>query len=364
MSREQDLNRNEQASPHKLSEAKKRGSVAKSADAMSLSVILVATVACFALAMPAARDLARLMAHSLAVSPAAFAGTSAAALWLSAEVVAALRVLAPLLFALCVAVVLMGLLQARGVFSFTPLKPDLKRLNPLEGFKRFFSVRLLYEAGKSTLKLLVLAGVAYLALSALGKAAAHMVNMPGKTLLFEVIGAAGGVVMKLCAALALFAAVDLIFTHWDFLRSLRMSKREVEDEHKHREGDPRIKHRLRELRQEFLKRTRAVAKVPSASVLITNPTHIAVALRYEHGTSPAPQVVAKGAGRLAARMREVAHRNQVPIVQNPVLARALFKEVESDAYLPERWYPQVAKILVWLQAAQKQAADMRTRGQS
>jgi flagellar biosynthetic protein FlhB len=135
-----------------------------------------------------------------------------------------------------------------------------------------------------------------------------------------------------------------------------MSKREQEDEHKHREGDPRIKIRLRELRQQFLQRTQAVAKVPTANVLITNPTHVAVALRYEHGKSPAPQIVAKGAGRLAARMREVAYQSQVPIVQNPVLARALFEEVALEAYVPEKWYPQVAKILVWLQAARRAQA--------
>jgi flagellar biosynthetic protein FlhB len=129
---------------------------------------------------------------------------------------------------------------------------------------------------------------------------------------------------------------------------MRMSKRDVKDEAKNRDGDPRIRARIRELRKEMLKRSKSMANVPKADVLITNPTRIAIALTYDHGKSAAPRVVAKGAGDLAKKMRETAQRHQIPIVQNRPLARALFREVDYEGYVPEKWYPQVAKIMVWV----------------
>lgn len=326
-----------------------------------MAVIGVLTVACFALAESALQDMARLAVQGLSVSPNALESPGSAVLLAGQMVVMALKVLAPLLFGLVVMAVLVGLLQTRGVFSATPLKPDWSRLNPATGFKRFFSMRLLYEALKSTLKLAALALVATLAIQALLPGATKLLGLPGKALIHQLIQASGALVAKLCAVLAVFAVVDLTFARWDFMRNMRMSRREVDDELKNREGDPRIKSRLRDLRMQYLQRTRSVARVPTADVLITNPTHIAVALRYEHGRSPAPQLVAKGAGRLAKRMREMAYKSRVPIVQSPVLARALYKEMGNDSYVPEHWYPQVARILVWLQAARQHRATTGSR---
>ncbi len=349
---QQDMDRNEEATPYKLEEARKRGSVARSTELMSLAVMSMVTVALFALAAPALRDLAGLLARGLSGrvrldDPNAAGRLGADVLW------AALQILAPLLFSLVVVVVAVSVLSSGAVFSSTPLKPDFNRLNPVTGFKRLFSIKLLYEAFKSVLKLVALAFVGGLALGALLPGMAHLYGASAKGLLATLVGSAAGLAAKLCAVLAFFALVDVLFSRWDFKRSLRMSQREIEDETKHREGDPRIKSRLRELRLEFLKRSRAVAKVPQADVLITNPTHLAVALRYEHGKSVAPQVLAKGAGSMARQMRELAYRSGVPVVQNVPLARALFKEVEQDGYVPERWYPQVARILVWVRNARQ-----------
>jgi flagellar biosynthesis protein FlhB len=351
MNREQDLDRNEQATPFKLQEAKKKGATAKSMDATSLAVIVVAAIACFGMATSAIQAAATLLAKGLATpvdQHGSLLGTIAAVEGLSYT---ALSVIAPLLFAVVVAVVASGLLQSGGVFSTTPLKPDVTRLNPVTGFKRLFSVRLLYEGIKSTLKLAVLAVIAGLALWALLPGAEKLLASQHRGFLFTLADQAGGLIAKMAAGLAFFAAVDLVFARWDFMRNLRMSRREIEDEVKHREGDPRIRARLRELRMQLLQRARSVAKVPQADVLITNPTHYAVALRYEHGKSPAPQVLAKGRGLTAWRMRELAYKARVPIVSHPPLARTLYKAVDADGYVPEQWYPQVAKILVWLQAS-------------
>ena len=351
MSAAQDLDRNEKASPFKLEEAKKRGQVAKSADAMSLAMLLVATVSLFALAPAAVRGMATLMKQGLSGSAVPLNTAADASQWVSGAIFAALKVLGPLMLVLVVVAVVVQLLQTGPVFSTTPLKPDWNRLNPLTGFKRLFSMKLVFEAVKSVLKLLALVGVAWLVLKALLPGAAKLQAATPKAFIFLTLDAAAGLAGKLCAALALFVVVDLLYTRWDYLRTLRMSRREMTDEHKHRDGDPRIKARLRELRLEFLRRTQAMNNVPNADLLVTNPTHLAVALRYRHGESVAPQLIAKGAGGLAKRMRDVAYRSQVPIVQSPALARALFKEVEQEAYVPERWYPQIAKLLVWAQTA-------------
>jgi flagellar biosynthesis protein FlhB len=351
MSREQDVDRNEKATPYKLEEARKRGSVPRSADALSFGVVATLVIALFALGVPALNALAALLARGLNTSATHAGDIQGAMRLIGAGLHDALQVIARLLFGLIVVVVGLQILQHGPVLSTQPLKPDFSRLNPVMGFKRLLSVKLLYEAFKSVAKLAVLVIVGWLAISVVWRGASRFHVLPTKTFLISLVESAGGLAAKLCAVLALFALVDLLFVRWDYLRSLRMSRREIEDEHKHRDGDPRIKARLRELRHEFLKRTRAVTKVPQADVLITNPTRIAVALRYRHGESPAPQVLAKGAGGLARRMRDIAYRSRVPIVHSPALARALFKEVEQQAYVPERWYPQVARILVWVQAA-------------
>ena len=348
MSQQQDLDRNEEATPHKLDESRKRGSVAKSPDLVSFVVLAMATVALFGLAVPALRGMASLLARGLSTRTMRLDDPRVVGQLVNDAMFMALQILSPLLFSLVIVVIAVHLLSSGAVFSATPLQPDFTRLNPVTGFKRLLSIKILYEAFKSILKLAALGAVSFLAIKTLLPEAAHLYAHSAKGLMMTLVNASAGLSAKFCAVLALFALIDVLFSRWDFMRNLRMSQREIEDETKHREGDPRIKSRLRELRMEFLQRSRAVAKVPQADVLITNPTHLAVALRYEHGKSAAPQVLAKGAASMARQMRELAYRSGVPVVQNPPLARALYKEVEQDAYVPERWYPQVAKILVWV----------------
>jgi flagellar biosynthetic protein FlhB len=161
------------------------------------------------------------------------------------------------------------------------------------------------------------------------------------------------VLVKLVMVMLVLGLLDVLYVRWEFGKRMRMSKREVKDEVKSREGDPRIRARIRDLRKQMLKRSQALAKVPSADVLVTNPTRVAVAISYKHGVSTAPQVVAKGAGEAARSMRKLASRHQIPIVQNRALARALFREVDYDGYVPEKLYPQVAKIMVWVYAMRR-----------
>jgi flagellar biosynthetic protein FlhB len=154
--------------------------------------------------------------------------------------------------------------------------------------------------------------------------------------------------LKIALILWLVAALDALYTRREFATQMRMSHRELRDEVKHREGDPRIRARLRELRRELLKRSLALRATRKADVLVTNPTHLAVALRYAHGEMESPRLLAKGAGRLAAGMRRVAARHAIPVVQNAPVARALFRDVAVDGAVPPELYGPVARILVWV----------------
>lgn len=365
MSRDQDMDRNEQATPYKLEQARKRGQVARSTDVTSLGVLLCALLALQALLPGDLQALAQDLARDLARAANAVDTPAAAHQLLAGLLMQGLHVLAPTLLCVLVGSVVVALVQAGGLaFSTDPIKPDFTRLNPVQGFKKLFSVRILYEALKSTVKLLALAGVAWLALKALVPDAMKLLSRPAQAMLPTLTDRAGGVLAKLCMVLLFFALIDLLFVRWEFLRQLRMSKKEIEDEHKHREGDPRIKRRQRELRLQFLKSSQAVQKVPQAQVVITNPTHVAVALRYEHGVTPAPVLLAKGKGMLAREIRLQAQRAGVPVVHSPRLARALFKEVQQDGYVPEHWYPPVARILVWLRTLREAQARAHAVGSS
>ena len=191
------------------------------------------------------------------------------------------------------------------------------------------------------------------ALAALLPGLPGLVHVDGHAYLPLLFDMAGALMAKLMAVLLVLAAVDFIYVRREYARRMRMSRREIKDEYKQREGDPRIRQRIKELRVQLLKRAQAMRKLPQADVLITNPTRVAVAISYEHGVSPAPKVVAKGAGQLARKMRDAAFRHRVPIVQSAPLARALYREADDGGYVPEKWYPQVAKILVWVLAARR-----------
>ena len=359
---ERDADLSEDATPYKLEEARKKGSVSKSQDFTAMAIMAALAATLYASGWDVLRKLLRMQQQILARVSVREMGVDASAAWLGQLAVGMLTVLGPFFLTLVVTAVAVTLLQTGFGFSFYPLKPDLNRINPMTGLKRIFSVRTVFDTSKSLIKLVVLGSLLY---TLVKDAIPHLIaltSMDPKTYAGVLIALAGGMLVKLVLALFAIGAVDLLFTRWEFAKNMRMSKRDVRDESKNRDGDPRIRARIRELRKEVLKRSRSMANVPKADVLITNPTHYAIALSYQHGTSGAPQVIAKGAGEMAAKMRETAVRCQIPIVQNRPLARALFKEVDNDGYVPEAWYPQVAKIMVWVYAMREVKRANRKAG--
>lgn len=345
---ERDSDLSEDATPYKLEQARKEGSVSKSSDFIAMAMMAALVVSVYATGRDGLRELLRMQQQILAHGSLHSMGVDATAAWMGQLAVGMLSVLGPFLLTLAVTAVLVNLFQTGPVFSFHPLKPDLSRLNPMNGIKRVFSMRTVFDTGKSLIKLAVLGSLLYMLIKDAIPGLIGLSAAQPKGYVAILLSLAGAMLVKMVLVLLVIGILDLMFSRWEYARKMRMSKRDIKDESKNREGDPRIRARISELRKEMLKRSKSMANVPKADVLITNPTRIAIALTYEHGKSAAPRVVAKGAGDLARKMRETAQRHQIPIVQNRPLARALFREVDYEGYVPEKWYPQVAKIMVWV----------------
>ena len=360
---EQEQNRTEKATPFKLREARKRGQVAKSLEINSFAMLCAALGLVYFAGAGFGQGQLELSAallrnaHHLRLE-----GTSVVSL---AELIRdhLFDVYWPVAAVAVIVAIAANMFQTGPVFSFFPLKPDVQRLNPANGFKRIFSKRLLYETGKSLVKFGLFAGVAWLSISNLLPLLVSLVDVAPQSyggILRELMGR---LIFQLLLVALLVALFDLMYTRWDFGQQMRMSRRELKEEIKRREGDPLIRARMRELQKEAIKRAGSTRRVPDADVLITNPTHLAVALRYDAEVMIAPAVIAKGAGKLAAKMREAAFRAGVPIVENKALARRLFREAGIDESVPDDLYPVVAKLMawVWLLRQRRQAVAARAR---
>jgi len=258
----------------------------------------------------------------------------------------ALFVFSPLLALLLVAAILPPFFLNAWVFSPKALVPDLKRLNPLSGFGRMFSWSSLMELLKAVLKAVLVGGVAALLI---WKEREELFGLLGESLEAGLAHAGHMIAFSfliLVATLVLVVAADVPFQLWQYFDKLKMTKEEVKQEMKEMMGDPHVKGRIRSLQMQAARR-RMMAAVPTANVVVTNPTHYAVALSYKAGMA-APKVVAKGVGAVALKIREVASENAVPILEAPPLARALHKHTEIDAEIPSALYNAVAEVLAYI----------------
>lgn len=341
---EQEQNRTEPATSFKLSEARKRGQVAKSLDFNTL----VITCGLFAaLTIWGASQWTRLCelcaqifagAAWLQVDGPGFAATAAI---IGRE---ALAVLLPFAAVGFVFGVLANVVQTGPIISGDPIKPKFERLNPVAGFKRIFNKRMLFEGFKSILKLLFLGAVAWMFFSALWSSMPQVaLNEPAAQLQWL---AENGVALlfRLGLALLIIGLLDFVYVRWSFGKQMMMSRREMKEEVKRREGDPQIRAKIRELQRENLKQARSMSRVPDADVLITNPEHLAIALKYERDRMSAPIVVAKGADAWAAEMRSVASRHSIPQFENRKLARLLFRRAQIDQPIPAESFLDVARL--------------------
>jgi flagellar biosynthetic protein FlhB len=356
---ESDLDRNQPATQFKLLKARERGQVAKSTDVVSAIVFTSAMVFLAWQGWKGWREQFHfdqaLLAHAGRVD------ASPAALWSLLDTLLRVTMMsaAPFFITLLIAAVVGNVLQTGAILSAHPIKPDWDRLNPASGLKRVFSVHTLFLALRAGLKLALLGVVVYFALKALFPQFYRLASLSALGLVHRMLDDFASLGLKLCAMLGLIALLDLIHSRRQFAKKMRMSHRELKDEMKQREGDPRIRRRLRELRRDMLKKSLALRKTKNADVLITNPTHVAVALHYVHGQMSSPRLVAKGKGFMAAAMRQIAARHHIPVVQSPSLARKLYSELPIDHHVPPELYAQVARIIVWVFARRDAQRDVR-----
>ena len=239
------------------------------------------------------------------------------------------------------------LLQTGGLVTTQALIPKIEKLNPLRGFGRLFSLNAVVEFLKSMAKMAVVGMVIYFALRPMLDQVEHFAGLNVASVLKEFHDLLIGMLKGVVIVLTLIAIADFFYQRWKFFEDMRMTKQEVKEEYKQSEGDPVVKGRIRSLRMQKA-RQRMMANVPNADVVVTNPTHFAVALKYDAGSMQAPILVAKGADLLAFRIREIAKEHDIPIVENPPLARGIYASVELDQEIPPEHYKAMAEVISYV----------------
>jgi flagellar biosynthetic protein FlhB len=346
-----DLEKSETATPFKLQQARRKGMVARGTDLGFLSALVAAAIAAEIAGEGLILRLRMAMQRSFSqfIPGAADAQPMATAAGRELTQVAAALALPALL--LLVTAVLVEIVQLRGlVFSAEPLKPDFSRLNPAKGLKRLFSMRMLKELAKNIVKLAAYAAAAFLFIR-------HMIETSlgpasnGRQLAGTLIDSAGLLLLLFIIMAAGFALLDQLLARGEFAKQMRMSHREVTRETREREGEPRQKQKRKQILAEILRQAGAAADVKGADVLIVNPTHYAVALRYDPEKADAPIIQARGRNAYARRMRATAQRDGIAIVRNPRLARTLFHHGQLGQPIGRAQFVAVADIYIMLRRA-------------
>jgi flagellar biosynthetic protein FlhB len=356
MSGEDAQERTERPTAKKLEDARKKGQVPRSIDLGAAAVTLAATAAIAVFGPAVTQGLAGMLVEGLQVRGAELAHDDVMVRQLGEAGALALLAVVPLFAAMFVAAVASPALIGGWTFSSEALSFKPERLDPIRGVGRMFSVRSMVELAKSILKFALIAGIVVLVIRSQAGEVRALASQPlgpaiaesGRIALFALIAMAAG--------LGLIAAIDAPFQVWQHTKELRMSLQEIREEMKESEGSPETRSRIRQMQQTIARR-RMMQDVPKADVVVTNPTHFAVALRYDEKRDLAPVVLAKGADEVAAQIREMARAHGVPMVSAPPLARALFRHVDIGRQVPHALFVAVAQVLtyVWqLKVARRQ----------
>ncbi len=343
---ENDQEKTEQATEKRRQDFREKGQVAQSRE-IHTAALLTTTLLLWYFYLPQFWTnlqalLARLFRDSgtFEITPASIVDLS---LLLAAKIT---LLLAPLLALVLVIGFFSTFFQVGWLFTTKPLEPDFNKLNPVSGFGRMFSKRSLVEVVKSLAKVSLIAFVAYRTVSAEFAESLSLVAMDVPDTVRFLGKVAFWVLAKTCGILILLGLLDFLYVRWELEQKMKMTKQELKEEFKESEGDPYVKARVRSIQREMA-RKRMMADVPKADVIITNPTHLSIAIVYRRGEADAPVVLAKGADHLAMRIREIAREHQVPLVENVPVARALY-QVEVGAAIPEEMYKAVAEILAYV----------------
>jgi flagellar biosynthesis protein FlhB len=348
-------NKTERATPKHMQEARKKGQVAKSREVAS-ALIMVAGLIYFNFGTD------RIVSQIMSLMKDSFLGLyradltveSIQALTISLLIKVGLVVVPFLLTVMCAAF-LANVMQVGILFAPESVQPQWSKVSPLKGLKNLFSLKTVAELLKSMLKIIAIGVIAYITIrNEVTDVIPLMEQNVGEIMTFM-----GRISFKILLAtswvLVVLALMDYLYQRWEHSRSLKMSKQDIKDEFKNTDGDPLIKARVRRLQREMAMR-RMMAKVPTADVVITNPTHLAIALRYDPARMSAPIVVAKGANLIAARIKEIAREHGIVVIENKPLAQVLYKVVDIAEAIPDNLYQAVAEILAYVYGLKRKQA--------
>jgi flagellar biosynthesis protein FlhB len=342
----------EQATPKKQEDARKKGQVAKSREIPSVAVLAVGAVYMFFNAKSLTYKLGDNVKEAFTNIPQFISGDLGCFLYMSQTIKNFLYLLLPLMIILVVVSVLANVLQTGFVLSVEPLTPNLSKIDPIKGLGRIASKRSLAELLKSMFKIIIVGWAAFSTLKDDYTKLTPLMYQDNAQIMMMLGQVSLTVVKRCCYIIFVLAVMDFMFQRWEFDQSLKMTKQEVKDEYKQTEGDPLIKSRIRAIQREMARR-RMMKEVPKADVVITNPTHFAIALRYKPGEGmTAPKIIAKGANKLAQRIKELAMKHGIPLVENKALAQNLYK-LDIGQEVPPKFYQVVAEILAYVYSLKK-----------
>jgi flagellar biosynthetic protein FlhB len=344
---EQGGERTEEPSQRRLQDARERGQVPRSRELTNFATMIGGSAALVAVGGSLATRLSQVMRHGLAIDSQRFLDPGSMQSSLADACVSALMVLLPVFGALIGLIVLASLVLGGWNFSMQAMAPDFTRLSPLAGLKRLFGLRGASELGKALLKCAVVGGVCAAIVAWIFRDVLALAHMQPRAAIGRGASLVGWSFVWLCASLALVAIVDVPLQLFQFNRALRMTRQELRDEAKESDGRPETKQRIRQM-QQTLARRRMMHKVPTADVVIVNPTHFAVALKYDPAKMRAPHVLAKGLDLVALNIRRIAEEHRVPIFESPKLARALYRSTDLNKEIPAGLYVAVAQVLSYI----------------
>jgi flagellar biosynthetic protein FlhB len=337
----------EQATPRKRSEARKKGQVGKSREIPSVAVLLTGLSTLYLFGAYMYHHIKSLMQDTFSMIAAPNHILSEFLAFGNIVIERFIIMVLPLMIAVFVTAILSNVLQIGWLVSWESVTPKLSKISPMKGVQRLFSKQTLMELFKSLAKLALVGVIAYVTVKGEADRLLSLADMEVQAILLYVLKVAFKVFIRVSMAMILVAALDYWFQKWQYEQQLKMTRQEVKEEYKRTEGDPLVKSRIKRIQYEIAKR-RMMQEVPKADVVVTNPVHLAVALRYESSEMSAPRVLAKGAGDVAERIKTLAREHDIPIVENRELAKNLYKMVEIGNEIPSILYRAAAEVLAYV----------------
>jgi flagellar biosynthetic protein FlhB len=362
MAEESDLEKTEPASPRRLEKAREEGQVARSRELVTFVMLSTGVGGVWTLGDIMGGHFDSALRNGLQFERASAFDPSHMMSQAGSAVLHAMQALMPVLMLMLVAALVAPMLLGGWLLSAQSLAPNFSKLNPIAGIGRMFSVESLAELVKTIIKSLLVGGVAWWVIMDDLSAIMSLLSEPSRSALPHTLHLVAGSCALIIGSLLLVAGIDVPYQLWSHAHKLRMSREDLRQEHKESDGDPQVKAQIRRQQQQMAKR-RMMAEVPKADIIVTNPTHFAVALKYTDKDMRAPRVIAKGTDLVALRIREMAAEHKIPVLEAPPLTRALYRHTRLGDEIPAALYSAVAEVLAWayqLQRAAEGGATPRT----